>query len=105
MGSNRRYAAAVDARMDSRILEMLMREHAPIGLNDAELELDIEPVTRPPAPVPVQAWVRYGPTAISVNGWAVAWTPRAVAVRWTTPHGVDHRAWLWASAVRRAPRA
>jgi hypothetical protein len=31
----------------------------------------------------------------------VAWTPRAVAVRWKTPAGEEHRAWVWASAVER----
>ena len=99
MGTNRRYAAEVDRRMDNRILEVLMRDHQPLSLVKNELELDVGPLTRTPVPRPVRAWVRYGETAIKVDGKAVAWAPRAVAVRWTTPGGQQRRAWLWSSSV------
>lgn len=85
--------------MNNRILEVLMRDHKPVCLTDDELELHVEPLTRTPVPRPVRAWVRYGDVAVKVDGEAVAWTSRAVAVRWTTPGGEQHRTWLWSSAV------
>jgi hypothetical protein len=45
--------------------------------------------------------VRYPATADQVHGNAVAWTPRAVYVEWEASG--THRAWVWASAVERAP--
>jgi hypothetical protein len=52
-------------------------------------------------PTPVLAWVRYPATADHVRGLALAWTPRAVYVEWEDRG--THRAWVWASAVERAP--
>lgn len=103
MGTSKRYAAAVDRQMDARILQRVMQETAPHSLSTEELELDREPLTRSPIPRPVAAWVRYAAAAIFLDAEAVAWTPTAVAIRWTTPAGEEHRAWVWASAVR--PRA
>lgn len=99
MGSNRRYAEYYDRKMDQRILEMAMRDDAPHTLVKMELELDTMPLTRTPVAVPVKAWVRYGSQAVKVDAEAVAWTPKAVAIRWKTPSGEEHRAWVWASAV------
>ena len=100
MGTSKRYAAHFDRLMDGRVLESVMRDGQPTTLTPPELELDTLPLTRTPVPEPVRAWVRYGDTAVKVDGRAVAWTPRAVAVEWDAPSGV-HRAWLWASAVER----
>jgi hypothetical protein len=102
VGSNRRYAEAVDSRMDARILERAMAEHPPASLSDTELELDVELLVRPDRAVPCRAWVRYGTTPVNVVAEAVAWTPRAVAIRWRAPSGDTHRAWVWSSAVRHA---
>ena len=85
--------------MDHRILERVIAETTPSSLNDVELELDVQPLTRPPRALPVTAWVRYGETSVKIEGRAVAWTARAVAVQWKTPAGEVHRAWVWASAV------
>ena len=52
-------------------------------------------------PTHVLAWVRYPATADHVRGLARAWTPRAVYVEWEDRG--THRAWVWASAVERAP--
>jgi hypothetical protein len=52
-------------------------------------------------PTHVLAWVRYPATADQVRGRALAWTPRAVYVEWEAER--THRAWVWASAVERAP--
>jgi len=100
IGSNKRYAAQIDARMSAHVDQMMMRG-APQTLSDAELELDVHPLTRTPIPVPASAWVRYGELAVKIDVEVVAWTPRAVAVRWTTPAGEQHRSWVWASAVER----
>jgi hypothetical protein len=100
LGTSKRYAAHYDKRMDEKILERVMAEQQPTSLTNRELELDIQPLTRTPVPEPVLAWVRYGDTAIKVDAQLVAWTPRAVAVRWDTPGG-EHKAWLWSSAVER----
>lgn len=99
MGTSKRYAAAVDAAMDHRILQRTMTGE-PETLLPTELELDTEPLTRPPKPRPVRAWVRYDGTPISVDAEAVAWTARAVAIRWRSPSGEPHRAWVWVSAIR-----
>jgi hypothetical protein len=100
MGTNRRYAAAVDKQMDKRVNESIMRGKEPVTLSDKELELDVEPLTRAPTPRPVVAWVRYGEIPIQVEAHAVAWTAYAVAIRWAAADGVSHRAWVWAAAVR-----
>jgi hypothetical protein len=52
-------------------------------------------------PTHVLAWVRYPATADRVRALALAWTPRAVYVEWEDRG--THRAWVWASAVERAP--
>lgn len=96
MGQTRNTAASVDRGID----RMMMRDHAPQTLTPAELDLEHEPLTRPPKPIPCTAWVRYASDAIRVQGVITAWTAHAVAVKWTTPDGVEHRAWLWSSAVR-----
>lgn len=100
MGTNRRYAADVDRRMDARIAERIMSSGAPLSLSNAELELDVQPLTRTPKPHAVRAWVRYPEAPLKVDAEAVAWTPRAVAIRWPGPSG-EHRAWVWVSAVER----
>jgi hypothetical protein len=95
MGTSKRYADHFD-RLTERRVKM---RGEPQSLTDAELERDKLPLTRTPVAVPVWAWVRYPDGAIRVDGEAVAWTSRAVAVRWLAPDGQTHRAWVWASAV------
>ena len=83
--------------MDANII---MRSGAPLSLTDAELELDVQPITRTPQPVACRAWVRYPEGPVKVDARAVAWTPRAVAMEWDAPGSTTHRAWVWASAVQ-----
>ena len=101
MGTSKRYADAIDRRMHDNVNAMVMRDHQPISLTDAELELDRLPVTRTPVPEKVRVWVRYREVAMRIEAELVAWTPRACAVRWKTKTGEEHRAWVWASAVER----
>jgi len=72
----------------------------PDTLSALELELDSEPITRPPTARGVKVWVRYGTVPVIVDAEAVAWTAFAVAVRWPAPDGQTHKAWVWAAAVR-----
>lgn len=85
--------------MNARIAEREVEGLPPLSLTNEELELDREPLTRTPVPRPVRAWVRFGPHAMKVDAEAVAWTGRAVAIRWTMASGAEHKAWVWASAV------
>ena len=97
--TNRRYADAIDRRMNARIAEHETAGVAPSSLTPEELELMTEPLTKTPVPRQVRAWVRFGQVAMKVDAEAVGWTGRAVAIRWTMPSGTEHRAWVWASAV------
>lgn len=101
MGTNKRYAESIDRRMHENVNAMIMRDHVPSSLTDQELELDRLPITRTPVAEKVTAWVRYGDVPLLVDAELVAWTPRACAVRWITKAGVEHRAWVWASAVEK----
>lgn len=106
MGTNRRYAADVDRRMDARVAERIMRSSTPLSLGDdeLELELDVYDLTRTRNPKPVRAWVRYRDGPLRVEAEAHAWTERAVAIEWAGPDNAPHRAWVWASAVEARPR-
>jgi hypothetical protein len=59
------------------------------------------PVTTAPAPAPVLAWVLWEDGVEElVRAQAVAWTRRAVRVRWgAPPHFLE--TWVWAGAVER----
>ncbi len=60
------------------------------------------PVTTPAVPHPVRAWVLWEDGVEElVAGQAVAWTKRAVRVRFGAPPH-QHRVWVWAGAVERA---
>jgi hypothetical protein len=102
MGANKRYAERVDRQMGQRADEAATRGLAPTSLTDAELELDLLPLTKTPKPHEVRAWVRYGAVAVKVTARAMKWTPRAVALEWEAPSGEIQRAWVWASAVEAA---
>lgn len=101
MGTSKRYADQIDRRVGARTDEMIMRDGIPATLTNAELELDRLPLTRTPVAIPATAWVHYNTIALKLSVEIVAWTPRAVAIRWKAPSG-EHRAWVWASAVERA---
>ena len=60
------------------------------------------PVTRPIAPQKVRAWVVWEDGVEElINGVAIAWTRRAVRVRFGIP-GRMHEVWVWAGAVERS---
>lgn len=58
-------------------------------------------ITPAPARITVQAWVVWEDGVEElVDGEAVAWTSRAVRVRWGVPPH-RHETWVWAGAVSR----
>lgn len=99
MGTSKRYASAVDRRMDTRILERIAAEAGPLqSLSSAELRLDVEPVTIDPRPKPAKAWVRFGATPALVDAEVCRWTADVCAIRFRVGE-TEMKAWVWASAV------
>ncbi|MET4581590.1 hypothetical protein ABIE21_001080 [Conyzicola nivalis] len=98
MGAAKRYAHVVDRRMSDSIAQRVMESGPPVSLGSEELALDRVPLTRTPKPLRVHVWVRYPAGSLQVDAEAVAWTARAVAVRWKSGDAV-HKAWVSASAV------
>ena len=62
MGSNRRYADAIDRRMSARADGIVMRDYEPVSLAKQELEFDTQRSTRVPVSIAVQAGERIGPS-------------------------------------------
>lgn len=101
IGTNKRYAAQIDKRMDERIMQSVTAEQPLQTLTDKELRLDIYPLTTSPQPLEVLAWVRFGPHAMQVRARAVRWTQKAVGIEFTVGDA-EHRTWVWANAIDRA---
>lgn len=89
--------------MDRGIDTMVTRPR-PISLSDEELDLQRHPVTQAHQPVPVRAWVRFYEATVRPEAEAIAWTDKAVQIRWTTQQGATLTAWVWASAVEKRAR-
>ncbi|TRW46435.1 hypothetical protein [Georgenia yuyongxinii] len=53
------------------------------------------------SPIPLRVWVHTRQGHRAVDGVAVAWTSRAVRVRYLDEHGRQGFAWVWANAVVR----
>lgn len=99
MGTNRRYADAIDRRMNDKVLLTLSRGGPLQSLTAAELRLNEVPLTIDPRPRrKVKAWVRFGDTPIRVDAVAARWTPDAVGIVFRVEE-VEHRCWVWAGAV------
>jgi len=106
-GSNKAHSIArVDGRGLSRTFERAMLDHQPSTLHPQALELGRSDRTIPAKPVTVWAWVIYGPQPVFLGAQMVEWTDRACSLRWLTPNGEAHRAWVWRGAVEpRRPEA
>lgn len=98
MGTNKRYAAQIDQRMDARILERIARDGDLQTLTSTELRLDRVPLTIDPRPRRVLAWVRFGVVPVIVEAEACRWTADAVGIRFEIS-GKRYKTWVWASAV------
>ncbi len=99
MGTSRRYADAVDRRVNDRALQSIA-EGAPLqSLSDLELRLDQVPLTIDPRPRrKLRAWVRFGTVPVQVDAVAARWTPDAVGIMFRIDD-VEHRCWVWSGAV------
>ena len=100
MGTNKRYAAQLDKRMDDRIMQSVTAEQPLQSRTEKELRLDVYPLTTSPQPLEVLAWVRFGPYPMRVRARAVRWTLKAVGIEFTIGEA-EHRTWVWANAVDR----
>ncbi|MFS0867456.1 hypothetical protein AB3M83_09000 [Microbacterium sp. 179-B 1A2 NHS] len=99
MSTNRRYADAVDARMNERAVEVVARGAQLQSLTALELRLDEVPLTVDPRPRRrVKAWVRFGETPVRVDATAARWTPDAVGIVFMIG-GEEYRCWVWSGAV------
>ena len=99
MGTNRRYADAIDARMNERALQVIARGGRLQSLSSLELRLDEVPLTIDPQPHrTVRAWVRFGDTPVRVDALAARWTPDAVGIVFAVGD-TEHRCWVWNGAV------
>lgn len=100
MGTPSRYD---NGRMDTAIDAIITRP-VPVSLTDEELDLEHHRVTEASRPVPVRAWVRFHEATVRPRAEAIAWTDKAVKIRWTTHQGARMTAWVWASAVEHHPK-
>lgn len=99
VGTNRRYADSVDARMNDRALQSIAGSGKLQSLTPLELGLDLVPLTIDPHPRRrVKAWVRFGDTPVRVDAVAARWTTDAVGIVFAVD-GREHRCWVWSGAV------
>jgi hypothetical protein len=98
VGTNKRYAAQIDQRMDARILERIARDGDLQTLTATELRLDRVPLTIDPRPRRVLPWARFGVVPVIVEAEACRWTADAVGIRFEIS-GKRYQTWVWASAV------
>lgn len=102
MGQNRRYQVVEhDVERAGRTADRAAR---PVSLTIEQVSATGRRVDAP-APVPVTAWVPHQVAFVEaqpIASEAIAWTARAVLVRWT-PRGTVHpvHVWVWANAVER----
>lgn len=99
MGTSKRYAHVIDARMDARVLEQIAAEGMLQTLTMQELQLDRVPLTVDPRPHRrVRAWVRFGDSPVQVNAIALRWTRDAIGIGFKIGD-TQHRCWVWGSAI------
>lgn len=99
-GSNKPHSISrVDAAGIARAYAIAMRDGKPDTLSPPELGLHRSTRSIPPEPLPVYARVRYGTVGVLVAALMAEWTDAACSLRWLTPTGEEHRAWVWRGAV------
>lgn len=100
MGQSKRYPGH---RIGLSIEETLVRPR-PIGLTKKEVDPDNHPITTPAHPELARAYVRFHEAVIRPDVEVLAWTDRAVKVRWEMFNGDTHEVWVWRSAVDERPK-
>lgn len=99
MGTNRRYADAIDKRVNERALQVIARGEELHTLTPMELRLDEVALTIDPKPRrKVRAWVRFGNVPVRVEAVAARWTADAVGIVFHVGED-EHRCWVWMGAV------
>lgn len=84
-----------------RGIDAFVTRPRPISLTADELDLENHPVVQAREPIPVQAWVRFYESTVRPDAEAIAWTDKAVQIRWSGHQGATYTAWVWASAVEK----
>jgi hypothetical protein len=102
MGGQKRHLRDLDRREWESINAAVVRPR-PISLTEREIDEPHNPITVAETPIRVASFIRFYEATIRVEGEAIAWTSRAVKVRFTTKEGARHEVWVWASAVDRRP--
>ncbi|WP_449407136.1 hypothetical protein [Microbacterium maritypicum] len=99
MGSSKRLAAHYDMRSQHQEILRAARSGPLQSLTDRELALREQPITIYPQPYRVvQAWVRFGASAIRVDAKLVRSTPLACGIEFRAEDQV-FRCWVWGSAI------
>lgn len=98
MGSNRRYADAIDRRMDRHIRE---RELAPkiVSATPDQLDFEHDPPKEAEQPVDVIAWVGITSGTVRVEAKVTAWNKRGVRVECMGPDQTLTTVWLFRGAI------
>lgn len=102
MGQNRRYQVVEhDIERAGRAADRAAR---PVSLTIDQVSATGRRVDAS-VPIPVTAWVPHQVAFVEaqpIESEAIAWTQRAVLVRWTPPGTVyPVHVWVWASAIER----
>ena len=98
MGSSKRYAHRYDRLMDERTLQRIAADSPLQTLSPKELQSEVLPVTRDPAPKSCKAWVRFGAHAVQVDAVVVVWNDLACGIQFQVG-GEEMRCWVWSNAV------
>lgn len=100
MGGQTRYEGDLAGRIE-RAAAVAVTRPQPVSLTRAEVDPDHNLITTARTPIPVRAFVRFHEAVIRPECEAIAWTDRAVKIRFTMQTGATHEVWVWASAVDR----
>lgn len=99
MASSKRLAAHYDMRAQHQEILRAARSGPLQSLSDRELALREQPLTIYPRPHrQVQAWVRFGASAVRVEAKLVRSTPHAAGIEFRAEEQV-FRCWVWGDAV------
>lgn len=82
-----------------RVVDEVLPRPAPVWLTDTEVDLAHQTPTVPDRPVPARSYVRFHEAVIEPEVEIVAWTARAVRIRFVMRNGQKYEGWVWKGAV------
>lgn len=97
-GTSRRYAKDLDRLMDDRIAQRIAVENPLQSLTEQERRTGMLPPTSDPQPKRCNAWFRFGPHAMQIEGVVVKWNDLACDIQFTVGDR-ELECWVWANAV------